>query len=133
MNVNQKVLLHIIVIFRINAERNDRYLKTYLKYRLWLPLLSIAPREPIPKKDIIKKSLQKRRQQGFKEMDAKSTLVVKDAMIQRFKAGTQGTRAFPKPFTHWGGGQVQGNKALMGGQSVNGGPHEGGHRPYGGT
>ena len=27
----------------------------------------------------------------------------------------------------WGGGQVQGDKALIGG-----GTHEGGHRPYGG-
>ena len=42
-------------------------------------------------------------------------------------------RVFPRPFTHGGicppiwGGQVQGDKALMGGT------HEGGHRPYGGT
>ena len=36
-------------------------------------------------------------------------------------------RVFPRPFTHGGsrGGQVQGDKALMGGT------HEGGHRPYG--
>ena len=44
-------------------------------------------------------------------------------------------RVFPRPFTHggicppliWGGG------AIAGEQSVNGGTHEGGHRPYGGT
>ena len=36
-------------------------------------------------------------------------------------------RVFPRPFTH-GGGQVQGDKSLMGGEA-----HEGGHRPYGGT
>ena len=43
-------------------------------------------------------------------------------------------RVFPRPFTHGGicppphmGGQVQGDKALMGGT------HEGGHRHYGGT
>ena len=35
-------------------------------------------------------------------------------------------RVFPSPFTHGGGGQVQVEKALMGGT------HEGGHRPYGG-
>ena len=43
-------------------------------------------------------------------------------------------RVFPWPFTHGGGGfvpphmggQVQGDKALMG-------THEGGHRPYGGN
>ena len=44
-------------------------------------------------------------------------------------------RGFPKaiytwgdlsPTPIWGGGQVQGDKALMGGT------HEGGHRPYGG-
>ena len=34
-----------------------------------------------------------------------------------------GGRVFPRPFTH--GGQVQGDKLLMGG-----GTHEGGHRPY---
>ena len=41
---------------------------------------------------------------------------------------TQGDnlRVFPRPFTHGGGGQVQRDKALMGGT------HEGGHRPYGG-
>ena len=32
---------------------------------------------------------------------------------------------FPRPFTHGGG-------TSAGGQSVNGGTHEGGHRPYGG-
>ena len=44
-----------------------------------------------------------------------------------------GIRVFPRPFTHggnlsppiWGG-------ISAGGQSVNGGTHEGGHRPYGG-
>ena len=35
------------------------------------------------------------------------------------------TRVFPRPFTHEGG-------TSAGGQSVNGGTHEGGHRPYGG-
>ena len=48
---------------------------------------------------------------------------------------TRPGRVFPRPFTHGGiclpsyggGGQVQGDKALMGGA------HEGGHRPYGGT
>ena len=34
-------------------------------------------------------------------------------------------RVFPRPFTHWGGGD-------LGGQSIDGGTHEGGHRPYGG-
>ena len=38
---------------------------------------------------------------------------------------TRHGRIFPGPFTH-GGGQVQVDKALMGGT------HEGGHRPYGG-
>ena len=44
------------------------------------------------------------------------------------------SRVFPGPFTHggicppsiWERGQVQGDKALMGGTN------EGGHRPYGG-
>ena len=37
-------------------------------------------------------------------------------------------RVFPRPFTHGGGGgQVQVDKALIGGT------HKGGHRPYGGT
>ena len=36
------------------------------------------------------------------------------------------SRVFPRPFTHGGGEQVQGDKALMGQ-----GTHEGGHRPYG--
>ena len=36
------------------------------------------------------------------------------------------TRVFPRSFTQGGGGQVKGDKALMG-------THESGHRPYGGT
>ena len=46
---------------------------------------------------------------------------------------TRPGKVFPRRFTHGGdlsppcGGQVQGDKALMGGI------HEGGHRPYGGT
>ena len=40
---------------------------------------------------------------------------------------TRPCRVFPRPFTHGGiWGQVQGDRALMGGT------HEGGHRPYGG-
>ena len=38
---------------------------------------------------------------------------------------TRPGRVFLRPFTHGGGGE--------GGQSVNGGTHEGGHIPYGGT
>ena len=47
-------------------------------------------------------------------------------------------RVFPRPFTHGGdmGGQVQGDKALMGGTHegglMRGGLMRGGHRPYGG-
>ena len=38
-------------------------------------------------------------------------------------------KVFPRPFTH--GGDL--SPLIWGGQSVNGGTHEGGHRPYGGT
>ena len=41
---------------------------------------------------------------------------------------TRPGRVFLRPFTHRGGGCTSG-----GGQSVNGGTHEVGHRPYGGT
>ena len=44
-------------------------------------------------------------------------------------------QGFPLAVYTWGG-QVQGDKCRgtsAGGQSVNGGTHEGGHRPYGGT
>ena len=37
---------------------------------------------------------------------------------------TRPSRVFPRPFTYGG--------TSAGGQSVNGGTHEGGHRPYGG-
>ena len=47
---------------------------------------------------------------------------------------TRPGRVFPRPFTHGGicpplhmGGTT------AGGQGINGGTHEGGHRPYGGT
>ena len=41
------------------------------------------------------------------------------------------TRVFPRPFTHGELSPDMGG-ASAGGQSVNGGTHEGGHRPYGG-
>ena len=49
-------------------------------------------------------------------------------------------RVFPRPFTHRGdlspnmGGQIWGDLSPTSarGESVNGGTHEGGHRPYGG-
>ena len=46
---------------------------------------------------------------------------------------TRPGRVFPRPFTHGGicPPPIWGTSA--GGQSVNGGAHEGGHRPYGGT
>ena len=39
-------------------------------------------------------------------------------------------KVFPGPFTHGGEGVVP--PPYRGGQSINGGTHEGGHRPYGG-
>ena len=38
------------------------------------------------------------------------------------------SRVFPRPFTH--GGICPPTPHMVGGQSVNGGTHEGGHRPY---
>ena len=42
---------------------------------------------------------------------------------------TRPGRVFPRPFTH--GGICP--PSYEGGQSINGGTHEGGHRPYEGT
>ena len=44
-------------------------------------------------------------------------------------ACTRQTGVFPRLFTQGGGGQVKGDKAFL----INGGTHESGHRPYGGT
>ena len=42
-------------------------------------------------------------------------------------------RVFPRPFTHRGDlSPHMGGGTSAGGESVNGGTHEGGHRPYGG-
>ena len=40
-----------------------------------------------------------------------------------------------RPFTHGGfvPPLIWGDKTRAGGQNINGGTHEGGHRPYGGT
>ena len=43
---------------------------------------------------------------------------------------TRPGRVFPKPFTHRG---MCPPLISAGGQSINGGTHEGGHRPYEGT
>ena len=42
-------------------------------------------------------------------------------------------RVFPRPFRQGGFVPPICGKTSAGGQSVNGGTHEGGHRPYGGT
>ena len=45
---------------------------------------------------------------------------------------TRPGRVFPRPFFTWGDCPPP-PMTSAGGQSVNGGTHEGGHRPYGGT
>ena len=46
---------------------------------------------------------------------------------------TRPGRVFPRPFTHGGFvPPIWGDKTRAEGQNINGGTHEGGHRPYGG-
>ena len=69
---------------------------------------------------------------GPRELDKKIFPGGRDSLTEKnFPGGCPG-QGFPRPFTHRGICPPYGD-TNVGGPSINGGTHEGGHRPYGET